>query len=225
MEREPEMEKTRVIITEDEALFRELLLRTLSTEPGLEVVGTAEEGETAIRLARELKPDVAIMDIELPGDMDGIEAALAIKKEMPNIGIVVLSVHSNHRYVSSLPLGDLGGWAYLLKQSVPDLSTIVRAIHGSKQGMMVLDPAVMAKLSPRENSPVAGLTPRLQEVLRLIAEGYNNAAIAERLILSEKSVEGYVKNIYQELNVSSEPEIHARVKAALTYLASARQIG
>ncbi len=218
------MEKTRLIITEDEALFRELLLRTLSSEPGLEVVGTAEDAETAIKLAKELKPDVAIMDIELPGEMDGIEAALLIKRERPKTGIVVLSVHSDHRYVSSLPLGDLGGWAYLLKQSVPDLSTLVRAIHGSKEGMMVLDPAVMDRLRPRKDSSVARLTPRLQEVLRLIAQGFNNSAIAERLVLSERSVEGYVKSIYQELNLSGEPEIHARVKAALTYLESAQKI-
>ncbi len=218
------MEKIRLIITEDEPLFRELLLRTLSTEPRMEVVGTAEDAETAIKLSREVKPDVAIMDIELPGEMDGIEAALIIKRERPETGIVILSVHSDHRYVSSLPLGDLGGWAYLLKQSVPDLSTLVRAIHGSKEGMMVLDPAVMAKLRPRQDSPVASLTPRLQEVLRLIAQGYNNAAIAERLVLSGRSVEGYVKSIYQELHLSGEPEIHARVKATLTYLESARKI-
>ena len=218
------MEKIRLIITEDEPLFRELLLRTLSTEPRLEVVGTAEDAETAIRLSRKVKPDVAIMDIELPGEMDGIEAALIIKKERPETGIVILSVHSDHRYVSSLPLGDLGGWAYLLKQSVPDLSTLVRAIHGSKEGMMVLDPAVMARLRPKQDSPVARLTPRLQEVLRLIAQGYNNAAIAERLVLSERSVEGYVKSIYQGLHLSGEPEIHARVKATLTYLESARKI-
>ncbi len=218
------MEKIRLIITEDEPLFRELLLRTLSTEPRMEVVGTAEDAETAIKLSREVKPDVAIMDIELPGEMDGIEAALIIKRERPETGIVILSVHSDHRYVSSLPLGDLGGWAYLLKQSVPDLSTLVRAIRGSKEGMMVLDPAVMAKLRPRQDSPVASLTPRLQEVLRLIAQGYKNAAIAERLVLSERSVEGYVKSIYQELHLSGEPEINARVKAALTYLESARKI-
>ncbi|GAG36327.1 unnamed protein product, partial [marine sediment metagenome] len=180
--------------------------------------------ETAIKLSRELKPDVAIMDIELPGEMDGIEAALLIKRERPETGIVVLSVHSDHRYVSSLPLGDLGGWAYLLKQSVPDLSTLVHAIQGSKEGMMVLDPAVMARLRPRQDSPVARLTPRLQEVLRLIAQGFNNSAIAERLVLSERSVEGYVKSIYQEMNLSGEPEIHARVKAALTYLESAQKI-
>ncbi len=218
------MEKIRLIITEDEPLFRELLLRTLSTEPRMEVVGTAEDAETAIKLSRKVKPDVAIMDIELPGEMDGIEAALIIKRERQETGIVILSVHSDHRYVSSLPLGDLGGWAYLLKQSVPDLSTLVRAIHGSKEGMMVLDPAVMAKLRPGQDSPVASLTPRLQEVLRLIAQGYNNAAIAERLVLSGRSVEGYVKSIYQELHLSGEPEIHARVKATLTYLESARKI-
>ena len=93
-EKEVHMETTRVIIVDDEALFRELLSRTLSAEPGLEVVGVAEDGETAIRLAIDERPDVVLMDIELPGELDGIEAALQIKKERPETGVVLLSVHS-----------------------------------------------------------------------------------------------------------------------------------
>ena len=103
------METTRVVVVDDEALFRELLCRTLSAEPGLEVVGEAEDGETAIRLARQEKPDVVLMDIELPGELDGMEAALQIKKERPQTGIVVLSVHSERHYVTSLPLEDIQG--------------------------------------------------------------------------------------------------------------------
>ena len=219
------MEKTRVLITEDEPLFREMLLQALSAEPSLEVVGTAEDAKTAIELARKTKPDVALMDIELPGEMDGIEASLIIKREMPETGIVILSAHSDHRYVTSLPLEDSRGWAYLLKQSVPDLSTVVRAIQGSKQGMIVVDPAVMANLRPKVDSAVGRLTPRQQDVLRLIAEGYNNAAIAKQLVLSEKSVETYINVIYQELHLSNEPAIHARVKATLAYLESAKISG
>jgi len=209
---------TRIIIIEDEALFRELLRRTLSSEQGLEVVGEAEDGETAVRLAEEMNPDVALMDIELAGELDGIEAALQIKKARPHIGIVILSVHRDRRYVTSLPIEDSGGWGYLLKQTVPDLATIVRAIEGSKAGMLVLDPAMVRNLRPKQDSILAGLTPRQHEVLEFIAQGYNNAAIAERLKLSVKSVETYINSIYQELQLSSGPDIHARVRATLLYL-------
>ncbi len=216
------MEKTKIAIVDDEALFRELLSRTLSAEPGLEVVGTAADGEAAIRLAEEVSPDVIMMDIELPGELDGIEAALRIKEKTPHVGIVILSAHSDRRYVTSLPLEDSQGWAYLLKQSAPDLAAVVRAIEGSKAGMVVLDPAVVANLQPRRGSAVAKLTPRQQEVLELLAQGYSNAAIAQRLTLSEKSVETYINIIYQGLFLSNEPEIHARVKATLLYLENSR---
>jgi len=214
---------TRVTITEDEPLFRELLLRALAAEPEIEVVGTAEDGEKSVQLARETRPDVVLMDIELPGEMDGIEAALIIKREMPETGVVILSSHSDRHYVTSLPLEDSRGWAYVLKQTMPDLTELVRAIQGSKAGMVVLDPAVLANLHPRQDSAVARLTPRQQEVLKLIAEGHNNAAIAQRLFLSERSVETYINSIYQELNLSNEPYIHARVKATLAYLESSQR--
>lgn len=211
---------TRVTITDDEPLFQELLLRALAAVPGIEVVGTADDGEKSVQLARETRPDVVLMDIELPGEMDGIEAALIIKREMPEIGVVILSSHSDRHYVTSLPLEDSRGWAYLLKQTLPNLAELIRAIQGSKAGMVVLDPAVLANLRPRKDSAVARLTPRQQEVLKLMAEGHNNAAIAQRLVLSEKSVETYINSIYQELNLSKGPKIHARVKATLLYLES-----
>jgi len=212
------MDTIRIIIVEDEALFRELMRRTLSTETGLEVVGEAEDGETAVSLVEDTKPDVVLMDIELSGELDGIEAALQIKKENPHIGIVILSVHEDRRYVTSLPLESSGGWAYLLKQTVPDLATIVRAIEGSKAGMLVLDPTMVKSLRPKQDSILAKLTSRQHEVLELIAQGYNNNAIAERLMLSGRSVETYINAIYQELQLSNEPDIHARVRATLFYL-------
>jgi len=92
---------TRVMMVEDEPLFRDLLTRTLANEPGLEVVGIAEDGEAAIKLFKEVSPDVVLMDIELPGEIDGIDAALKIKEESPLTGIVILSVHSDRRYVAT----------------------------------------------------------------------------------------------------------------------------
>lgn len=214
------VEKTRLIVVDDESLFRELLRSTLSAEPGLDVVGVASDGESAVLLARKEKPDVVIMDIEMPGKLDGIEAALQIKRERPQTGVVILSAHSERRYVTSLPLEDMQGWAYLLKQTAPDLATVVRAIQGSKAGMVVLDPSVVSGLRPRQGSPVARLNPRHQEVLELMAQGYSNAAIARLLKLSRKSVETYINVIYQELQLSHEEDIHARVKATLLYLES-----
>ncbi len=133
------METIRILIAEDEALFSEMLSSTLSAQSELEVVGLAWGGETAIRLAREEKSD----------------AALRIKEERPETGIVILSLHGDRRYVTSLPLVELPGWAYLLKQTVPDVATVIRAIKGSISGMLVLDPAVVASLRPRHGSVVA----------------------------------------------------------------------
>ncbi len=212
------MDKTRIIIVDDEDLLRELLHRTLSAHPDLEVVGTASDGETAIHLAEIETPHVVLMDIELAGEMDGIEAAMKIKQQRPETGIVILSAHSDRRYITSLPIDEIPGWAYLLKQTVPDLETLTRAIHGSKAGMVVLDPMVVANLRPRKGSPVEKLTPRHQEVLELLAQGYNNATIAQKLSLAEKSVETYINTIYQELHLSREPGVHARVRATLIYL-------
>ena len=212
------METTRVLIVEDEALFREMLSRTLAAEPGLEVVGVATEGKEAVRLAAELSPDAVIMDIALPGGMDGIDAALQIKAQRKETGIVILSVHKDRRYVSSLPLSESPGWAYLLKQTVPDLSSVMRAIQGSVDGLVVLDPAVVETLQPRRGSAAARLTPRHRQVLELIAQGYNNTAIAHELSLTEKSVETYINTIYQVLQIPGEEGVHARVKATLVYL-------
>jgi DNA-binding NarL/FixJ family response regulator len=154
--------------------------------------------------------------------LDGIEAAVQIKKERPQTGIVILSVHSDRRYITSLPLEEYQGWAYLLKQTIPNLATVVRAIEASKTGMLMLDPTIVQSLRHGQGSIVSKLTPRLKEVLELIALGYNNTAIAEQLNLSKRSVETYINNIYQELSLSEEPSINTRVKAALLFLKDSR---
>jgi DNA-binding NarL/FixJ family response regulator len=217
------VEKIRVVVVEDEALFREVLVDALSRKAGLEVVDTTDDAEKAIALARQTKPNVMVMDIELGSKMDGIDAALAIKRENPEIGIVILSAHDDPRYVTSLPLGESTGWAYLLKQTVRDLSTVVKAIEGCARGMVVMDPAVMAKLHPRKGSNVYRLTSRQQDVLRLLAEGFNNATIARKLALTERSVESYINVIYQHLGLAKGSEINMRVKAALAFLKSSQR--
>jgi DNA-binding NarL/FixJ family response regulator len=211
-------EPIRLLIVEDEKLFREMLRRILDAEPEVTVIGVAETGEEAVTQAESLQPDVVMMDVELPGEMDGIDAALVIKAARPETGIVILSAHKERRYLMSVPIEDSAGWAYLLKQSVPDMSTVIRAIQGTMMGMMVLDPAVVSGLSPRRNTSISRLTPRQLDVLELIAQGFNNAAVAGALTLTEKSVETYINAIYQELGLSGEPGQHARVMSTLRFL-------
>ena len=208
----------RLLVVEDEALFREMLIRILADEPELEVVGDADTGDAAVELAEQTRPDVVLMDIEMPGTLDGIDAALEIKQTRPETGIVLLSSHQDRRYFTSLPLEQQSGWSYLLKQSVGDVATLVRAIEGSAAGMVVLDPALIAGMRPRPDSALSRLTPRQRDVVELMAQGYSNAGIADQLSLTERSVETYVSIIYQELGVSGERESSARVKATLIAL-------
>lgn len=212
------MSALRLLVVEDEALFRNLLTLTLEDEPGFEIVGEAGDGATAVRLALERQPHVVLMDIEMPGELDGIDAGLEIRKARPETGIVLLSSHRDRRFFTSIPANQQSGWSYLLKQSVGDVATLVRAIQGSAMGMVVLDPALIGEMRPKPDSPLSRLTPRQRDVLELIAQGYSNAAIADELSLTERSVETYVSAIYQELGVSGEREIHARVKATLIAL-------
>lgn len=212
------MEALRLLVVEDESLFRNLLVQTLEDEPGLEVVGEADNGQAAINMAAQHEPHVVLMDIEMPGEYDGIDAGIEIRKARPSTGIVLLSSHRDRRFFTSLPADQQSGWSYLLKQSVGDIDTVIRAIQGSAMGMVVLDPALIGEMRPKPDSALSRLTPRQHDVLELIARGYSNAAIAEELSLTERSVETYVSVIYQELGVSGERETHARVKATLMAL-------
>ena len=105
-----------------------------------------------------------------------------------------------------------------MKQSVSDAGALVRAIEGSASGLVVMDPWVVSSMRPRKGSLTARLTPRQQEVLAMMAQGYNNAAIAERLVLGTKSVEDYINAIYQELGLSHNGPLHPRVQAVLSYI-------
>ena len=218
MEEQDKRQTARILIVEDEPLFRELLENTLGRQTGVEIIGSAVDGATAVQMARERAPDAVIMDVEIAGDIDDIKAALRIKDLRPETGIVILSSHRDRRYVTSLPVEQGAGWAYLLKQSVPDVATLVRAIYGSISGMLVLDSTLVRSLSPREGSALDRLTARQRQVLQLVAQGNSNASVAGELGLAEKSVEIYINAIYQELGLSHEPGINPRVQATLAYL-------
>ncbi|MFQ6026005.1 MAG: response regulator transcription factor [Dehalococcoidia bacterium] len=211
----------KIMIVEDEGLFRDMLKISLSSLPNLEVVDAVADGNTAIECANRLDPDVILMDIELGSDPNGINAGRAIKSEHPDTGIVILSSHRERQYLSLIAVEESSGWSYLLKQSVSDAGALARAIEGAASGLVVMDPAVVNSMKPRKGSITAGLTPRQQEVLTMMAQGYNNAAIAEKLVLGTKSVENYINAIYQELNLSHNGPLHPRVQAVLSYIRDA----
>jgi DNA-binding NarL/FixJ family response regulator len=206
------------MIVEDEGLFRDMLKISLGAVANMEIVDAVSDGISAIDGANRLYPDVILMDIELGGDPNGIDAGRAIKLDHPDMGIVILSSHRERQYLNRIAAEESSGWSYLLKQSVSDSGALARAIEGAASGLVVMDPTVVNSLKPRKGSVTSGLTPRQQEVLTMMAQGYNNAAIAEKLVLGTKSVENYINAIYQELNLSHNGPLHPRVQAVLTYV-------
>lgn len=175
-------------------------------------------GLEAIQIAKELEPDVVLMDIELGSEPNGIQAGHQIKAVLPQTGIVILSMHKDKQFIASMSADKACGWSYLLKQSVADTAALARGIQGAASGLVVMDPAIVDQLRPRVNSPLSQFTPRQLEVLHLMAEGYSNAGIGQKLALTEKSVENYINGIFQELGITRAQHTHPRVKAVLTYL-------
>lgn len=212
------MSTTKILLVEDQPFFRDLLVRTIESEPELELIGSVADGETAVDLALETSPDAVIMDIELAGEMNGVEAGLKIKEHKSDTAIVLLSAHVERGYLTSLPLSRSSGWAYLLKQTLPDVETLLRTIRQSISGLVVLDPKLVQMLDPNPDSLLSRLTDRHLQLLRLMAQGYDNPSIAQELHLTENTVDTYVNTIYQELGTSREPGVHPRVSATLIYL-------
>ena len=207
-----------VLIVEDEGLFRDMLKISLDSREDMNVVGAVSDGEAAIESADRLNPDVVLMDIELGSEPNGIAAGRAIKEAHEDMGMIILSSHKEREYLNLFAGDEFSGWSYLLKQSVSDVSVLVRAIEGAASGLVVMDPTVVDGMKPRKGSLTAGLTPRQQEVLTLMAKGYNNAAIAETLVLGTKSVENHINAIYQELTLGRNGPFQPRVQAVLTYI-------
>jgi DNA-binding NarL/FixJ family response regulator len=208
-----------IAIVEDEDLYRDLLRIALSQQPRLLIVGAFGDGEAALAALPGLEPRVAILDIALPGALNGVQLGLLLRRQLPELGIVLLSNHGDPEFVASLPPRALTGWSYLLKRSVSDAAALGRAIEGAAAGFVVLDPQLVSGLQPRPDGPLSRLTPRQTEILSLIAQGYTNAAIARQLILAEKSVQNQINQIYQQLGIDrGDTAVHPRVTAVLTYL-------
>jgi DNA-binding NarL/FixJ family response regulator len=216
----------RVVLADDHYLVREGVRRLLETEPEIEVAAVCDDLDSLLAAVDSQGADVVVTDIRMPphGLDEGIQAAERLRETHPDVGVVVLSQYAEPRYALALLEAGTAGRAYLLKERVDDLTQLVAAIRAVSEGGSVIDPKVVeglvAEKGRAESSPLNELTPREHDVLREMAEGKNNAAIAEALFLTERSVENVIHSIFVKLGIGWEPSIHKRVKAVILYLAA-----
>ena len=214
----------RVVIADDSVLLREGVSRLLA-EVGFEVVGQAGEVDELLRKVAEHEPDVAIVDIRMPPTHtdEGLRAARELRRRHPSLGVLVLSQYVRPSYAFELLAEDARGVGYLLKDRVSDLRELSDAVRRVGEGGSVLDPSVVSQLVGRRrqgHDPIDDLTERERQVLALMAEGRSNRAIADRLVITERTVEKHVRSILGKLHIAGSPDDHRRVLAVLAYLGS-----
>ena len=215
------MEPLRVLVAEDQALLRAGLVGILE-KAGIDVVAQAADATDLLRKARAHKPDVVVTDVQMPPDHtdDGLRAAVRIREELPQIGVLVLSQFLEDRYALDLVGDRAAGVGYLLKDRVADLHVFLDAVRRVAGGGSALDPEVVQRMvgRRRDDSPIDALTPREREVMALMAEGRSNQGIADELIVTVAAVERHVTNIFSKLGLRAAPEDHRRVLAVLEFL-------
>jgi DNA-binding NarL/FixJ family response regulator len=215
-------EPLRVVIGEDDVLLREGIARLL-VEAGIDVVAQAGDADDFLRKGLAHRPDVAVVDVQMPPDHgdDGLRAALELRRQHPDIGILVLSAFYEEGYAVEL-IGDRpDGIGYLLKERVGDVDAFVSAIQRVAAGGSALDPEVVGRmLRRRAGGPLDELTARERDVLAAMAEGKSNRGIAEELVVTEAAVEKHVTGIFHKLDLGAAPTDHRRVLAVLAYLRS-----
>jgi len=199
----------RILIADDHGVLRAGLRALLNAEPGLEVVGEAADGHTALHLAAELRPDVALMDLSMPG-LDGIQVTRQLKETLPGTRVLILTVHEDESLLREAIQAGAAG--YIIKRAVE--SELINAIRAVCSGDLYVHPALtralLRDLSPAltsDQAPTEPLTPREIDVLRLIAQGYTNRQVAEKLHVSVRTVESHRANLTSKLGIASRAEL------------------
>jgi DNA-binding NarL/FixJ family response regulator len=194
----------------------------LLTEAGFEVVSQAGDAEAFLRKALAHKPDVAVVDIQMPPGRrnDGLRAALELRQRLPGTGVLVLSQFYEEQYALDLIGESAEGVGYLLKERVGDVGGFTDAVARVAEGGSALDPEVVGRMvgRRRREGPLDELTPRERDVLVQLAQGKSNQGIAESLVVTTSAVEKHVTNIFNKLGLDTSPTEHRRVLAAVTYL-------
>lgn len=210
----------RVVIAEDQALLREGL-RRLFEDAGHDVIGTVEDADRLRAAVSEHEPDLAVVDVRMPPSFtdEGIRAARWILDAHPDVGVLVLSQHVES--AGAVGLVSQGGFGYLLKDRVLDVAEFLEAAERVARGGSALDPQVVASLVGGERDALGALTDREREVLSLMAEGLTNNAIASRLVLTDRTVEGHVRSVLMKLDLPASEDAHRRVLAVIAYLRAA----
>ena len=213
----------RLVVADDSLLLREGISRLL-VEAGFQVVGLAATGEEVLEQVERHQPDVAIVDIRMPPTHrdEGLQAAKQIRARHPGVGVLVLSQYVELGLAARLLADNAAGLGYLLKDRITDLGEFAAAIRRVAEGGSALDPAIVSQLLARrrDDSLLDRITPREREVLALMAQGYSNQAIADRLVITVRAVEKHVTSIFDKLGVPATNESHRRVLAVLAFLRS-----
>lgn len=211
----------RVAIADDSVLLREGVARLLK-ESGFVVTAQASDAEALLAAVAENPPDVCVVDIRMPPTYsdEGLRAAHRIRERHPDVAVLLLSQYVETEFAVELVSAGAARLGYLLKDRVANVQEFTDAVRRVGAGGSVIDPEVVSRMVGRARvaSPLDDLTARERDVLTLMAEGRSNQAISERLSLSTKSIEGYVRNIFTKLGLVAAPDDHRRVLAVLTYL-------
>jgi DNA-binding NarL/FixJ family response regulator len=211
--------KMRIVIAEDDALLREGLAMLLRAED-LDVVATADNPTTFLAAVDQHEPDVAIVDVRMPPTHtdEGIVAAVEARRRRPDLAVLVLSAYVEQAFATDLLAGGGARLGYLLKERVGRVEEFLTALHRVAGGGTAIDPEVVGQLVARPDARLARLTPREREVLGLMAEGWGNAAIAERLVVTDGAVHKHIRSIFAKLDLAPTDETDRRVVAVLRYL-------
>ncbi|MEU7425381.1 LuxR C-terminal-related transcriptional regulator [Streptomyces sp. NPDC048362] len=212
----------RVVLAEDLFLLRDGLVRMLEAY-GFEIVAAVESGPELTRALEESAPDVAVVDVRLPPTHtdEGLQCALAARRQRPGLPVLVLSQHVEQLYARELLADGAGGIGYLLKDRVFDADQFVDAVRRVAAGGTAMDPQVIQQLLSRraaDDRPLAQLTPREREVLELMAQGRSNAGIAAQLVVTERAIAKHTSNIFAKLGLEVSDDDNRRVLAVLAHL-------